>query len=298
MILWKNGNYVFISPEQRGNPGLPVNLFGTGHETVNSADYIFDNERLSRYHKGEVFQLTLKGTGWYSESCRERMHPVPAGCAFLASPEVPFCYRHRGNDPWEFIYLTFTGPAAVSLFRKWREENGSLIPLADPGKIIKRTKELQEDLNGRDVKDFRSNSRTAYELLLLIDASIARAKMDPSVRKQTEEMIKKSLTSASVDKLAALWGYEPHYFITWLRQNTGITPGKLIREVQLESAAEYLIHSARNIAAIAELCGFEDPGLFSRSFRKQYGCPPREFRKRKRAPILGEPVFLTKEEKS
>jgi AraC-like DNA-binding protein len=224
------------------------------------------------------------------------MQPVTEGYAFLASADEPFCYRHRGHSPWEFIYLTFTGSVGVSFFQRWREENGSIIKIQDPGKLILKTRQLQEDLKGMDVKDFRSNSRKAYEFLLLIDASIAKTEMVQSVRKQTEEMVKRNLTNISVDKLAALWGYEPHYFITWLRLNTGVTPGKLIREIQLESAAEYLIHSVRNITTIAEQCGFDDPGLFSRSFRKQFGCPPREYRKRKRAPILGEPVFLTDKE--
>jgi AraC-like DNA-binding protein len=110
-------------------------------------------------------------------------------------------------------------------------------------------------------------------------------------------MIRRHLATISVKKLAALWGYEPHYFITWLRKNTGTTPGKLIREIQLESAAEYLIHSTRKITTLAEQCGFEDPGLFSRTFRKRFGCSPRDYRRRERAPILGEPVFLTEEEK-
>lgn len=296
MNCWKTDNYIFLQSQQPPPPDLPISLIGTGHEIIQRGNYCFDNQKLSRYHKGEVFQLTLSGQGWYSDREDGRgKQPVPEGHAFLASPSSPFLYEYKGNAPWEFVYLTFTGTVAVLFFSRWRQENGSLLSLKNPSRLILRLKKLQEDLNGSEKRDYRSNSGTAYELLLLIDASIGQSEITTSVRRQTEEMIRQRLATVSVEDLARRWGYEPHYFITWLKQSSGITPGKLIRETQLEAASEYLIHSSRNITAIAEQCGFKDPGLFSRSFRKQYGMPPREYRKERRAPILSEPVFLSVE---
>jgi len=38
-----------------------------------------------------------------------------------------------------------------------------------------------------------------------------------------------------------------------------------------------------SIASIAWLCGFEDPSAFSRSFRRRFGCQPRDIRRQARA---------------
>jgi AraC-like DNA-binding protein len=34
-----------------------------------------------------------------------------------------------------------------------------------------------------------------------------------------------------------------------------------------------------SIAAVAWLCGFEDPSAFSRGFRRRFGCQPRDVRR-------------------
>jgi len=292
-IPWKTGNYILIPSENPSPPDLPVSLFGTGHEKVTTGDYRFDNAKLGQYHKGEVFQLTLKGRGWFSTPGEEggRMRPVPAGSAFLASPDIPFLYRYMDGPPWEFMYLTFTGPAARMMFSRWRNELGSLVRLNRPEPLISRLRELHRLLKGGALTDPRTTSGTAYDLLLQIDSALREEESAPSVRQQTEALIRRNLQKITVERLAAHWGYEPHYFITWFRRTAGITPGRLIRDIRLEAAGEYLIHSPRSISDIAGLAGFEDPLYFSRSFRKKNGRSPREFRREFRAPILGEPVL-------
>ena len=55
-----------------------------------------------------------------------------------------------------------------------------------------------------------------------------------------------------------------------------------VREVRLLRSREMLADPAcqRSIGEIAQLCGFDDPSAFSRGFRRRFGCPPGEVRRR------------------
>lgn len=59
----------------------------------------------------------------------------------------------------------------------------------------------------------------------------------------------------------------------------GHTPGEEIRRVKEERAKHYLRTTNFSIEHISELCGFSQPGKFSKFFRRQTGTTPREYRK-------------------
>ncbi|MEZ9233387.1 AraC family transcriptional regulator [Vibrio amylolyticus] len=63
------------------------------------------------------------------------------------------------------------------------------------------------------------------------------------------------------------------------RQFLQTSPNQYIREVRLKHAALQLCDDlAISIQTVSERCGFSDSNYFSRSFKKQYGKSPRQFR--------------------
>jgi len=58
----------------------------------------------------------------------------------------------------------------------------------------------------------------------------------------------------------------------------GLTPGKLIGQLQLQSAVELLECTDAPIRDIAIRCGFSDPFVFSKKFKRVTGLSPREHR--------------------
>ncbi|MCB0300825.1 MAG: helix-turn-helix transcriptional regulator, partial [Calditrichaeota bacterium] len=50
-----------------------------------------------------------------------------------------------------------------------------------------------------------------------------------------------------------------------------------IRSQRLQRAAELLLQNAGNVAEIAYRVGFSDQAHFTRSFKKQFGCPPTKY---------------------
>ena len=55
---------------------------------------------------------------------------------------------------------------------------------------------------------------------------------------------------------------------------------QLIRSMRLQRAADLLKQNAGNVAEIAYQVGFSDHAHFARSFKKQFGCAPSEFRRK------------------
>ena len=75
----------------------------------------------------------------------------------------------------------------------------------------------------------------------------------------------------------------PKYLSRVYREKRGITLAGLISETRLEAAKRLLGRpgdECGNISQIAFAVGYNDPLYFSRVFRKRFGLPPGEFRKK------------------
>ena len=64
-----------------------------------------------------------------------------------------------------------------------------------------------------------------------------------------------------------------------LKALTGQTPSTLIRNIRLVKGKDLLQNSDLSISEIAYKTGFSDPNYFSRTFQKEFGKSPRDFRK-------------------
>ena len=56
------------------------------------------------------------------------------------------------------------------------------------------------------------------------------------------------------------------------------TPSQIVNQARMQFAAYQLRMTSRSVQAIANDCGFDDPGRFYRLFKKHYGTTPRRYR--------------------
>ncbi|MBE1878997.1 AraC family transcriptional regulator [Myceligenerans pegani] len=69
-------------------------------------------------------------------------------------------------------------------------------------------------------------------------------------------------------------------------EQVGLTPAAFLRSERLRVAARLLTDAsvaARTVEQVAYASGFDDVGTFTRAFRREHGCTPREWRARERA---------------
>jgi DNA-binding response OmpR family regulator len=100
------------------------------------------------------------------------------------------------------------------------------------------------------------------------------------IRKLVEENI--SDANFTVEKLCKLVFISHSQLHRKLEATTGLSPNKFIRLLRLTKAKTLLMDPSNSIAAVADNCGFNDPGYFTRVFKQDCGLTPQDWRVRNR----------------
>ena len=84
----------------------------------------------------------------------------------------------------------------------------------------------------------------------------------------------------SLEEAATQTGLSKFYFARHFRICTGHTYWDYINQIRLKKASQLLVETNDAICKIALACGFHDVSSFNRSFKKDIGCTPSEYRAR------------------
>ena len=87
-------------------------------------------------------------------------------------------------------------------------------------------------------------------------------------------------TKISLDDIATALHASGSYLSRLYKRKTGKNLFDVILDKRIEAAKEYLAQTDMRTYEISEAVGIEDPGYFSKMFKKKTGVSPKEFRKR------------------
>lgn len=94
-----------------------------------------------------------------------------------------------------------------------------------------------------------------------------------------KKMVSKNfLTQRSTVYYAHKLGISDAYLHELTKENTGMTPGQIIRKEIAMEAKRMLAHTTDNISEIGYKLGFDDPSYFGRFFKRETGFSPKSFR--------------------
>lgn len=82
----------------------------------------------------------------------------------------------------------------------------------------------------------------------------------------------------SLAELAAVVGMSPHYFAELFKKSTGRAPHQYVLLQRIERAKEGLADGEHSIIKVGLDAGFQNPGHFSRVFRRIVGTSPSQFK--------------------
>ncbi len=82
-----------------------------------------------------------------------------------------------------------------------------------------------------------------------------------------------------LDKLASIASVSKHHFHRLIKVYLGEPLGIYINRIKVETGAKLLKYSDSSISEIAYKIGYETPTSFNKSFKKQFGVTPTQFRK-------------------
>jgi AraC family transcriptional regulator, transcriptional activator of pobA len=143
--------------------------------------------------------------------------------------------------------------------------------------------EKEYHLNGY-VRDLKIRS---YLIILLIE--IQRIFMEGYNKRDVirgsalvslfKKMVAKNfLTHRSTSYYAEKLGISEVYLHELTKENTGMTPGQIIRKELAMEAKRMLAHTTETISEIGYKLSFEDPSYFGRFFKRETGLSPKSFR--------------------
>ena len=80
------------------------------------------------------------------------------------------------------------------------------------------------------------------------------------------------------DALAERACLSPAQFHHVFKRTTGATPIDYLRNIRIRHAQQLLITTSESVYAIARRCGYDDPFVFSKAFKRVCSSSPREYR--------------------
>lgn len=83
--------------------------------------------------------------------------------------------------------------------------------------------------------------------------------------------------SISISKLADMCAFSETYFRKLFKKIYDLSPNQYIINLRLEYASQLLQSHLYTVSEVSEKAGFHDTKYFSRLFRKNFGCSPREY---------------------
>ncbi|MEK7414869.1 MAG: AraC family transcriptional regulator [Planctomycetota bacterium] len=213
-------------------------------------------------------------------------HPVPTGSLMVLPPGI----HHRidlvtptGRARW--VHLRYTVLGGLDLFAL--VEMPPVLPpaIGTPfGNAIEDWVQVRCD---SDQPLLRAASMRAFGFRLMeILAPACSERQEATYRIKTMHQLRPVIDHlhrscdqpCSRDGLAAMIGMRSATFHRAFLACTGTTPIVYLRRLRMQHAQRLLIANDLQVAEIAHRCGYEDPFVFSRSFRGSCGMSPQRYR--------------------
>ncbi len=201
------------------------------------------------------------GRGKFRRGGKE--YSVEQGQVFRILPGETTVYEADENDPWVYRWLGFDG--ALS------ERFATLEPVFS---ISERAARLFEIEDGRV-----SECRVAANLFLLYNELFEKQTGGDYVRRVQDHLRATYMQSVSIAELARQIGLDRRYLTRIFHERTGESIQDCLIRLRMEAAQEDLLRGY-SVGETAERCGYADPFLFSKMFKRRVGISPREWKNR------------------
>ena len=205
------------------------------------------------------------------------------GREFRLPPGEVCCYfpgeRHNVHTDapfWDYYWMGLDGPYLNELIQAFRLKNEPWQAGKCPEELFEKIMRALSDLS---IHGQHLASCFAYELLSRIANGPFHAANDQieQLRMKMEKEFGK--TDFSILKEAGKIGIHRSTLYRLFVSRTGMSPQNYLIACRLREALARL-HAGEPLKTIAFECGFSDQNYFTRIFRKKYGIPPAQFRRR------------------
>ena len=206
-----------------------------------------------------LIHYVVRGQGVFIIGGRE--YKIGKGQAFLIRPGEVMKYIADEKDPWEYIWVGFTGSAASAL------DNLQEPVFRISGSFFEKIKQC---------KDYR-NMREAYlvSCIYLILCEIFEDTTEVDVVSTIKNYIDVNyMNNPKISEIAKKVSLDRKYLARIYKQKTGYTMQEYLIKKKMEAAQAFL-KSNFNVNETAEMTGYSDQAAFSRAYKKHFGVTPK-----------------------
>ncbi len=271
----------YLVPDEAAPPcEAPLLVMSCGHYRFVAMEHY----HTYRPHGRSDYQLLYVADGTADFCVDGTWHTVKAGGMVLYSPFQVQEYIYELENAPEIYWIHFTGTEADALLLQCGITAGVHMVGTDTryaelfGSIIR---ELQ-------LKRPLGMEMTAAQLQMLlvrmaryVDGANTDTPRSTMIEKAVREMERRFAEPLSVAELAAQFHVEVCWFSRLFRRQMGASPQQYLMNIRMTKAKELLSTTDCTVGEAARLSGYENPLYFSRLFSRLYGCPPREYRRRR-----------------
>lgn len=231
---------------------------------------------LSFVREGSVETLT-----------RGQRHAAPGGTVMIHPPSLPYAEYAEVPGTHEWIVFECDARPGLALFRRYPV--APVVPLAEPGAFSALFDPLLRAWEGPPsaARDMHVSALALQILALVLESWEASGSPPrPPALMTAQDRFSGLVVYLSQnlhrklgrDDIAAFAHLQPNYLDRVFRRTYGASPMQMLRDLRLQRARHLLESSDHTVAAVAEMCGFEEAGYFTRVFRQQTGRTPSEYR--------------------
>lgn len=262
---------------------------------------IFDNIDLSLCDRGE---MKCKKGHWFGPAIREnylihyilrgkgeyrvdgKTYYLNKGQGFLICPNVVTYYQADRYDPWEYVWVGFSGIKAKQFLKEANLDTKNLIFEYTKDKTLKHYMRQLSDI--RNLNAGGEQKLLGYLYLFLgklieinteFDADyndrVRNSYIDDAIRYVKLNYWRK----VTVEDIANHLSINRSYLYTLFKNKTSLSPQQFIIQFKMKKACELIDKTTLSISEIARSVGYEDPLIFSKIFKKTIDKSPTYYKK-------------------
>lgn len=230
-----------------------------------------------------MFKFTLSGEGRFQTG--RKKHSLPAGHGFLCEindPATAYYYPENGRVPWEFVYLSFIGPAATTMTREFAGRYGPVFQLPTDTGFIPEIMAWQR----HDKEEARITPADGARIVAGLFAALSQSKAGLNqsdagfaLARSMQRLVRKYLYQfCNVKLLSAQLGVSREHLSRVFKEQTAQTPYQYLQRQKMLEACRLLKETRLTQKEVAAKMGYDVPAHFTRTFMRVMHLTPRRFR--------------------
>jgi len=208
-----------------------------------------------------LFHFVVSGKGIFRIGGKQ--YTLSGGMMFVIPPFTETYYEADAKDPWEYIWVGFTGAPP-------RKMNDCYdIPAAL--RIFQHMKACHSLHNGKT--EFILAQLWQLFSLLMEEEQAEADTVDTALNLIHSQY----MTPLTVQQIANMVHLERTYFSNIFSRKVGLSPKQYLIQYRMEQAKDFL-SLGYSVMTTALSVGYPDVYTFSKMFKRHFGCPPSHFR--------------------